>query len=77
MTSPARPAVRRARRPDGPARRRDGPVRRAGGIEGALTISFMRMDRILEIDGGNLTVTTQPGVINATLKAAVAEHGLF
>jgi glycolate oxidase len=49
----------------------------AGGIEGALTISFMRMDRILEIDPGNLTVTTQPGVINATLKAAVAEHGLF
>ncbi len=49
----------------------------AAGIEGALTISFMRMDRILEIDPGNLTVTTQPGVINATLKAAVAEHGLF
>ncbi len=49
----------------------------AVGIEGALTISFMRMDRILEIDAGNLTVTTQPGVINATLKQAVAEHGLF
>jgi glycolate oxidase len=37
----------------------------------------MRMDRILEIDPGNLTVTTQPGVVNATLKAAVAEVGLF
>jgi glycolate oxidase len=49
----------------------------AAGIEGALTISFMRMDRILEIDSGNLTVTTQPGVINAHLKAAVAERGLF
>lgn len=49
----------------------------AVGLEGALTISFMRMDRILDIDPGNLTVTTQPGVINATLKAAVAEHGLF
>jgi glycolate dehydrogenase FAD-linked subunit len=49
----------------------------AAGLEGALTISFMRMDRILEIDPGNLTVTTQPGVINATLKAAVAGHGLF
>jgi glycolate dehydrogenase FAD-linked subunit len=49
----------------------------AAGSEGALTISFMRMDRILEIDPGNLTVTTQPGVINAALKAAVAEHGMF
>ena len=49
----------------------------AAGLEGGLTISFMRMDRILEIDPGNLTVTTQPGVINAALKAAVAEQGLF
>jgi glycolate oxidase len=49
----------------------------AVGIEGGLTISFLAMDRILEIDAANLTVTTQPGVINATLKAAVAEHGLF
>jgi len=49
----------------------------AAGIEGALTISLMRLDRILEIDAGNLCVVTQPGVINATLKAAVAEHGLF
>ena len=49
----------------------------AAGIEGALTIAFTRMNRILEIDEGNLTVTTQPGIINARLKAAVAEHGLF
>ncbi len=49
----------------------------AAGIEGALTIAFTRMNRILEIDHGNLTVTTQPGVINADLKAAVAAEGLF
>ena len=49
----------------------------AAGIEGALTISLMRMDRILEIDADNLTVTTQPGIVNARLKAAVAERGLF
>ena len=49
----------------------------ATGIEGALTIAFTAMDRILEIDPENLCVVTQPGVINATLKAAVAEHGLF
>ena len=49
----------------------------AAGIEGALTIAFTRMDRILEIDHANLTVTTQPGIVNAALKARVAEEGLF
>jgi glycolate oxidase len=47
------------------------------GIDGALTIAFTRMNRILEIDEANLTVTTQPGVVNADLKAAVAQRGLF
>jgi glycolate oxidase len=49
----------------------------AAGIEGALTIVLTRLNRILEIDGGNLCVVTQPGVINADLKAAVAAEGLF
>ena len=49
----------------------------ASGIDGALTIAFTAMNRILEIDTANLCVVTQPGVINAALKAAVAEHGLF
>jgi glycolate oxidase len=49
----------------------------AAGIEGALTISLMRMNRILEVDVDNLCVVTQPGVINADLKAAVALEGLF
>jgi glycolate oxidase len=49
----------------------------AAGIDGALTVAFTAMDRILEIDDANLCVVTQPGVINARLKAAVAEHGLF
>ena len=49
----------------------------AAGIEGALTIAFTAMDRILEIDRENLVAVVQPGVINAALKAAVAEHGLF
>jgi glycolate oxidase len=35
------------------------------------------MNRILEIDADNLCVVTQPGVINAELKAAVAREGLF
>ncbi len=49
----------------------------ASGIEGALTIAFTAMDRIIEVDPANLCVVTQPGVINADLKAVVAEHGLF
>jgi glycolate oxidase len=49
----------------------------AAGIEGGLTVAFTAMDRILEIDRENLVAVVQPGVINAALKAAVAEHGLF
>ncbi len=46
-------------------------------VEGALTLVLTRMDRILEIDRANLTATVQPGVINADLGKAAAEHGLF
>ena len=49
----------------------------AAGVEGALTVALSRMDRILEIDRDNLLAIVQPGVINATLKAAVAKHNLF
>jgi len=49
----------------------------AAGIEGALTIAFTRMNRVLEIDHANLLVVTQPGVVNADLKKAVAAEGLF
>jgi len=49
----------------------------AAGIEGALTIALTGMDRILEIDHGNLCVVTEPGILNADLKAAVAAEGLF
>jgi len=49
----------------------------AAGIEGAVTIALTRMNQILEIDPDNLCVVTQPGVINAELKDAVAGHGLF
>src|SRR5207253_3505979 len=49
----------------------------AAGVEGALTVAFTRMDRILEIDHENLCVVTQPGIINAELKKAVAAEGFF
>ena len=49
----------------------------ATGIDGGLTIALTRMDRVLDIDRGDLVAVTQPGIVNATLKASVAEHGLF
>jgi glycolate oxidase len=49
----------------------------AAGVEGALTIVFTKMNRILEIDHANLVSVVQPGIINATFKAAVAAEGLF
>jgi glycolate oxidase len=49
----------------------------AAAVEGGLTIAFTRMNRVLEIDPANLVVVTQPGVINADLKKAVAAEGLF
>ena len=49
----------------------------AAGIEGGLTIALTRMNRILEIDRANLVVVTQPGILNAELKKAVAAEGLF
>jgi glycolate oxidase len=49
----------------------------AAGVEGALTIAFTRMDRIVEIDLANLVAVVQPGIINAAFTAAVAAEGLF
>ena len=49
----------------------------ATAVEGALTLVTTKMDRILEIDTANLAAIVQPGVINADLGRAAAEHGLF
>ena len=49
----------------------------SAGVEGALTLVLNRMNRILEIDRDNMVVVTQPGIINAELKNAVAAEGLF
>jgi glycolate oxidase len=49
----------------------------SAGIEGALTVAFTRMNRIIEIDRANLVAVVQPGVINADLKKAAAAEGLF
>ena len=47
----------------------------SAGIEGALTVALTRMNRIVEIDRENLVAVVQPGVVNAELKAAVADGG--
>ncbi|MFN2483704.1 MAG: FAD-binding oxidoreductase, partial [Candidatus Limnocylindria bacterium] len=49
----------------------------AAAVEGGITVALTRMNHILEIDRANLTVTVEPGVINADLKKAVAAEGLF
>jgi glycolate oxidase len=46
-------------------------------IDGALVVVFTQMAKIVEIDTANLTATVQPGVINADLNRAAAEHGLL
>jgi glycolate oxidase len=49
----------------------------ANAIEGGLTIALTRMDRILAIDERDLVAVVQPGVVNADLKRAVGDRGLF
>lgn len=49
----------------------------ANASDGCMILSLHRMNEILDIDTTNRTCRVQPGVINADLKAAVAEHGLF
>jgi glycolate oxidase len=49
----------------------------ANAVEGCIVLSLTRMNRILEIDRRGLLAVVQPGVINAALKAAAAEQGLW
>jgi glycolate oxidase len=46
-------------------------------VRGGIVLSLERMNRILEIDRENLTVTVEPGVVTNEINAAVREHGLF
>ena len=49
----------------------------ANASDGCIILSMHRMKNIVEIDEANRSCRVQPGVINADLKAAVAERGLF
>lgn len=46
-------------------------------VEGGVVLLFKHMNKILEIDEENLTVTCQPGVITLDLIKAVEQKGLF
>jgi len=46
-------------------------------VKGGIVLSFERMNRILEIDAANLTITVEPGVVTNDINDAVAAHGLF
>jgi D-lactate dehydrogenase len=45
--------------------------------DGAVVVSFERMNRILAIDPGQRIATVQPGVLNGDLQAAAARAGFF
>ena len=50
-----------------------GTVPTAGGV----VLLFNRMNRLLELDEGNLTITVQPGMITSEINALVEPKGLF
>jgi len=56
---------------------RSGLSGAANAIDGCVVVSTEKMRRILQLDVGNRFVVTQPGIYNAELSRAVAEHGLF
>jgi glycolate oxidase len=45
--------------------------------EGGVVLLFKHMNRVIEIDEENLTITVQPGVITLDLINAIEEKGLF
>ena len=46
-------------------------------VHGGIVMSFEKMNRILEIDEANLTVTAEPGVVTAEISRAAATRGLL
>ncbi|MDX6301743.1 MAG: glycolate oxidase [Nocardioidaceae bacterium] len=49
----------------------------ANAVDGCVLLSTERMNAILELDVADQVAVVQPGVVNAQLSRAVAEHGLF
>ncbi len=49
----------------------------SNGVDGAITMSMIRMNAILEVDPTNRLAVVQPGVINKALRDAVEAQNLF
>ncbi|MER5704704.1 FAD-linked oxidase C-terminal domain-containing protein [Micromonospora sp. NPDC002296] len=56
---------------------RTGLAGAANAMDGAIVLSTVAMDRILEIDPVSRIAVVQPGVVNATLAGAVRREGLY
>ncbi|KIR62808.1 MULTISPECIES: FAD-binding oxidoreductase [Micromonospora] len=56
---------------------RTGLAGAANAVDGAMVLSTVAMDRILEIDPVARIAVVQPGVVNATLAGAVRREGLY
>ncbi|GIF48912.1 glycolate oxidase [Asanoa ferruginea] len=69
-------AAARAGVPVVPQGARTGLAGAANAIDGAVVLSTVAMDRIVEIDPVNRYAVVQPGVVNATLAGAAAKAGL-
>lgn len=49
----------------------------AVSVKGGVVVTTSRMNRIIEIDDGNLTATVEPGVVTEKLHKEVKKRGLF
>ncbi|MFD0788182.1 FAD-binding oxidoreductase, partial [Micromonospora azadirachtae] len=56
---------------------RTGLAGAANAVDGAVVLSTVAMNEIREIDPVSRIAVVQPGVVNATLAAAVAKQGLW
>ncbi|MFI5906192.1 FAD-binding oxidoreductase [Dactylosporangium sp. NPDC051541] len=70
-------AAGRHRIPVIPQGARSGLAGGANAIDGAIVLSLIAMNEIIDIDAENRIAVVQPGVVNAQLRRAVAEVGLY
>ena len=72
--------LRLANRHGFPVTPRGAGTGRTGGavpVAGGVVLVLTRLNRILEINAGDLVAVVEPGVITGRLKAAVEDHGLY
>jgi glycolate oxidase len=64
------------RAPVVPQGARTGLTGAANAVDGCIVLSTVAMNRVLEVDPVNRLAVVQPGVVNAAVARAAAEHGL-